>query len=61
MKTHGLTIKLIAKKPKNARNCESRVNISEIHREALPVRDHSKRVASEWKVGFEAWVTGLYR
>jgi hypothetical protein len=26
MKTHGLTIKLIAKKPKNGRNCESRVN-----------------------------------
>ena len=25
MKTHGLTIKLIAKKPKNVRNCESRV------------------------------------
>jgi len=29
MKTHALTIKLIAKKPKNVRNCESRVSDGE--------------------------------
>jgi hypothetical protein len=38
MKTHGLTIKLKAKKPKNARNCESWA--SEFRGQYLALRFH---------------------
>jgi hypothetical protein len=38
MKTYGLTIKLMAKKPKNLRNCESRAREQGVHRSGYAQR-----------------------